>query len=136
MAPRTSSNSCSVVDNLRDKVHSLLQSVSLYHDQTEEWFTNPAFVISRLGSKKSGQLSARWLVNETRTELIAAIADVLHCSSADVRAALRKESYHGPLRLLVDDELWAELVNLAHSRHVSTLISSIPSPVMKATNVC
>ena len=86
-----------------------------YHDQTEEWFTNPAFVIGRLGSKKSGQSAARWLVNETRTELIAAIADVLHGSSADVRAALRKESYHGPLRLLVDDELWAELVNFVHS---------------------
>jgi len=29
-----------------------------YHDQTEEWFTNPAFVIGRLGSKKSGRQPA------------------------------------------------------------------------------
>ena len=33
-------------------------------------------------------------------------------SSADVRAALLAEGYHGPLRLPVDDELWAELVKM------------------------
>ena len=86
-----------------------------YHDQTEEWFSNPAFVIGRLGSKKSGSKAAKWLIDEGKVELIAAVADVLHCSSADVRTALLKENYHGPLRLLVDDELWAELASFAHA---------------------
>ena len=104
------------VDFVKLRVDEKMSAYSdYYHEQTEEWFSNPAFVVGRLGSKKSGTEAAKWLLDEGRVELIAATADVLHCSSADVKAALIKENYHGPLCLLVDDVLWAELVSFAHS---------------------
>ena len=83
-----------------------------YHEQTEEWFTNPALLIGRLGARDTGVRAAREMVEEGQAELIAAVAAVLHVDSPTARSELRKEAYHGPLMLLVDDELWSQLVIL------------------------
>ena len=98
-----------------------------YEEQTEEFFSNPVFVIDQMGSEKSGVAAARWLRDETRPELFAAVAEVLHVDAATVRAALRKENYHGPLQLLVDNELWAELVAFAaQDEHTLWECPSVP----------
>ena len=85
-----------------------------YHDQTEEYFSNPALVFGRLGSKKSGVAAAKWLVAEGKAELIAALADVLRVDSPTVREELNKESYDGPLTPLVDEEEWQQLMVFAN----------------------
>jgi hypothetical protein len=85
-----------------------------YHDQTEEYFSNPALIFGRLGSKKSGVAAAKWLVAEGKAELIAALADALHADSPTVREELNKESYDGPLTPLVDEEEWQQLMVFAN----------------------
>jgi hypothetical protein len=93
-------------DWARERVGQKMGEYSTYyHDQTEEWFTNPASMIGRLGSVKSGVKAAREMVTEGKAELIAAVAAVLHVDSPKVRSALQREEYHGPLLLLVSDEL-------------------------------
>ena len=62
-----------------------------YNEQSEEWWSNPAFRIAGLGSaledvssELHGTAHAQWLVEQGVPELRAALAEVLHISPAEV----------------------------------------------------
>jgi hypothetical protein len=111
--------------DLEDYAHQFtdefMSEHSEYHcEQTEEWWSNPAFRCAGLGSSEEdpsseyhGTYHARWLVEQTVPELRAALAEVLHISPAEVKAALENPSYTGPLQILADDTLWEQLVTFS-----------------------
>jgi hypothetical protein len=80
-----------------------------YWQQTEEWFTNPAKRMAGLGSNVCGPRHAKYLYDRGRPELRAQLAEWLHCTPAEVGAALKADGYDGPLRVFADDELWRQL---------------------------
>ena len=80
-----------------------------YWQQTEEWFTNPAKRIAGLGSNVCGPRHAKYLYDLGQPELRVQLAEWLHCTAAEVGAALKADGYDGPLRVFADDELWRQL---------------------------
>ena len=91
---------------------------SEYHlEQTEEWWSNPVFRLAGVAatcedrqSEYHGAAHAESLVEQGRPELRAALAEVLHVRASEVKEAIESPSYDGPLVIIADDELWAQLV--------------------------
>ena len=110
---------------LEDEAHTfvsekMVEYAEYHRPQTEEWWGNPTFRVGGLGSPESnakcedhGVWHARHLVQEGRAELIAALARYAHCTVDAMRACLTRTEHRGPMKLLVDDELWAQLVAFA-----------------------
>ena len=80
-----------------------------YWKETQEWFDNPAKRLAGCGSHSSGPKHAKYLHDLRRPEIRAQLARWLHCTAAEVGAALKAEGYNGPLRVFIDNELWRQL---------------------------
>ena len=97
-------------DYARHQIQKFMSKYSeYYHDQTEEWWTNPAMRMIGLGSSISGPDHAQYLIDKGKPELRAQLASWLHCTAAEVGEELNAESYGGPLIILTDESLWDQL---------------------------
>ena len=100
-----------------------------YHrPQVQEFWENPAFRIGGLGSPETDAkdedhavFHARYLLEEGRPELLAAAARYAHCTVEALTDCLEGAAYKGPLKLLVNDELWEQLQLFGHDDQDGTL---------------
>jgi hypothetical protein len=107
---------------------SMVAYADYHRPQTLEWWENPAFRFGGLGSLEEdprsedhGVWHARYLVEEGKAELLAAVARYCHCTVEALVECLEAVEYRGPLKWLVDSELWDELETFAHAEQEQTL---------------
>ena len=96
---------------------SMVEYANYHRPQWLEWVENPVFRVGSLGSPEHssrcedhGVWHARYLVAEGHVELIFAVARYVHATAEAVTECLNGDAYGGPLKLLVDETLWAQLV--------------------------